>query len=79
MIVLVPEHCLFFSFSKFPCILVKDFNDLNSKIAYNFYMHFVYLHRNKIYSCKWILCVEKILQDVGLNYIWLNHDIVNIY
>lgn len=50
----------------------------NSKISYKLYMLLLYLHRNDIYSCKWILCVEKILQDVGLNYIWLNHDIVNV-
>ena len=35
------------------------------------YLHLLYLHWNNIYSCKWILYKEKILQDVGLNYIWL--------
>ena len=38
----------------------------------------LYLHRNNIYSCKWILYIEKILQDIGLNYIWLSNNVTNI-
>ena len=38
----------------------------------------LYLHRNNIYSCKWILYIEKILQEVGLNYKWLSNNVTNI-
>ena len=48
----------------------------NSKISFKMYLLLLYLHRNNIHSCKWILCIEKILQDVGLNYIWLS-NVVN--
>ena len=30
------------------------------------------------FSCKLISYIEKILQDVGLNYIWLNNDVTNV-
>ena len=38
----------------------------------------LYLHNKDIYSCKWILCIQKILQDVGLNYIWIAKTVSNI-
>ena len=50
----------------------------NSKISFKMYLLLLYLHRNNIYSCKWILYIEKILQDVGLNYIWLSNNVTNI-
>ena len=50
----------------------------NTKISYKLYLLLLYLHKNNIYSCKWILFIEKILQDVGLNYIWLSNVVTNI-
>ena len=38
----------------------------------------LYLHNNDIYSCKWILSIQKILQDVGLKYIWITKTVPNI-
>ena len=49
----------------------------NSKISFKLYLLLLYLHKNNIYSCKWILFIEKILQDVGLNYIWLNNAVTD--
>ena len=37
----------------------------NTKISYKMYELLLYLHNKDIYSCKWILCIQKILQDVG--------------
>ena len=56
----------------------KLLNGKNTKIAYKLYMLLLYLHRNNIYSCKWILYIEKILQEVELNYIWLSNNVTNI-
>ena len=42
------------------------------------YLLLLYLHKNNIYSCKWIVFIEKILQDVGLDYIWLSNVVTNI-
>ena len=50
----------------------------NTKISYKLYLLLLYLHKNNIYSCKWILFIEKILQDVDLNYIWLSNVVTNI-
>ena len=50
----------------------------NTKISYKLYLLLLYLHKNNIYSCKWILFIETILQDVGLNYIWLSNVVTNI-
>ena len=50
----------------------------NTKISYKLYLLLLYLHKNNIYFCKWILFIEKILQDVGLNYIWLSNVVTNI-
>ena len=50
----------------------------NSKISCKMYLLLLHLHRNNIYSCKWILYIEKILQDVGLKYIWLSNNVTNI-
>ena len=50
----------------------------NSKISFKMYLLLLYLHRNNIYSCKWILYIERILQGVGLNYIWLSNIVTNI-
>ena len=36
------------------------------------------LHKNNIFSCKWISYIEKILQDVGLNYIWMSNDVTHV-
>ena len=38
----------------------------------------LYLHYKDIYSCKWVLCIQKILQDVGLNYLWIAKAVPNI-
>ena len=32
-----------------------------------------YLYQKDIYKSKWILKKEKIIQEAGLNYIWLDH------
>ena len=50
----------------------------NTKISYKMYELLLYLHNKDIYSCKWILCIQKILQDVGLNYIWISETVPNI-
>ena len=55
----------------------KILNSKNSKISHKIYKILLFLHNNHIYSCKWILHIEKILQDVGLNYIWLNNNVHN--
>ena len=36
------------------------------------------LHKNNIFSCKLISYIEKILQDVEINYIWMNNDVTNV-
>ena len=50
----------------------------NTKISHKIYKLLLYLHNNNIYSCKWISCIQKTLQDVGLNYIWISNNIENI-
>ena len=52
----------------------------NTKISYKMYELLLYLHNKDIYSCKWILCIQNawILQDVGLNYIWITKTVPNI-
>ena len=50
----------------------------NSKISFKMYLLLLYLYRNNIYSCKWIVFIEFFLQDVGLNNIWLDHTVTNI-
>ena len=55
----------------------KILNGKNSKISHKIYKILLFLHNNHIYSYKWIVPIEKILQDVGLNYIWLNNNIHN--
>ena len=42
------------------------------------YLLLLYLHRNNIYWCKCILYIEKTLQDVSLNYVWLSNTVPNI-
>ena len=55
----------------------KILNGKNSKISHKIYKILLFLYNNHIYSCKWILHIEKILQDVGLNYIWLSNNVHN--
>ena len=43
----------------------------NTKFSHKIYKLLLYLHNNNIYSCKLILCIQRFLQDVGLNYIWI--------
>ena len=50
----------------------------NTKISHKIYKLLLYLHNNNIYSCTWISCIQKTLQDVGLNYIWISNNIENI-
>ena len=52
-------------------------NGKNTKISHKVYKILLVLHNNHIYTCKWIVHIEKILQDVGLNYIWLNDNVHN--
>ena len=37
----------------------------------------LFLHNSHIYLCKWIVHIEMILQDAGLNYIWHNNNVHN--
>ena len=37
-----------------------------------------YLYKKDIYENKWILKIENIIQEFGLNYVWLNNDVRNI-
>ena len=38
-----------------------------------------YLHKNNIYLSKWTSAIESILQNIGLNFVWLNNnDILDI-
>ena len=39
-------------------VLVEGFNWQNSKIFYKLYMLLLTLHRNGVYSCKWILYTD---------------------
>lgn len=50
----------------------------DSKISIKMYNLLLYLHKRNIFSSKWILCIESILQGVGLNYIWLDNDVPNV-
>lgn len=50
----------------------------DTKFSYRMYLILYCLHKNNIFSCKLISYIEKILQDVGLNYIWLNNDVTNV-
>ena len=50
----------------------------NTKISYKMYGLLLYLLNKDIYSCKWILCIQNILQAVGLNYIWITKTVSNI-
>ena len=53
----------------------KISTDKHSKISFKMYLVLLYLHRNHIYSCKWITCIENILQSIGLNYVWVNNHV----
>ena len=82
-----PLNVIYGEFGRFPLeiqaktrmikFLSKILNGKNSKISYKIYKILLFLHNNHIYSCKWIVHMEKILQDVGLNYIWLNNNVHN--
>ena len=50
----------------------------NTKIACTMYKLLYYLFKEDIYKSKWILKIQNILQEVGLNYIWLDNDVQNI-
>ena len=41
------------------------------------YKHMYYMYKKDIYIYinKWISKIENIIQDVGLNYVWLNKDV----
>ena len=58
--------------------LAKVLTGKNNKISYKLCLLLLYLHKNNIHSCKWFLFIEKILQDVGLIYIWLSDVLTNI-
>ena len=36
------------------------------------------MYKKDIYKNKWISKIKNIIQDVGLNYVWLNNDVQNI-
>ena len=55
----------------------KIFTDKDSKISHKIYSVLLYLHKNNIYSCNWILCIEEILNCVGLTYVWLENSVNN--
>lgn len=48
------------------------------KLSYKMYNVLLYLHRNNIYSSKWIICIQNILQSVGLHYVWIDNHVYNI-
>ena len=50
----------------------------NTTISHKIYKVLLYLHNDNIYSCKWISCIQKTFQDVGLNYKWISYNKVNI-
>lgn len=56
----------------------KILTDKDSKISYKMYSVLLYLHKNNIYSCNWILCIEKILNSVGLTYVWQENSVNNV-
>ena len=56
----------------------KILSGKGTKFSYRMYFVLHCLHKNNIFSCKWISYVEKILQDVGLNYIWMNGYVTNV-
>ena len=56
-------------------ILGKNLNWQNTKISYYMYKLLFYLHNENIYSSKWISCIQKTLQDVGLNYKWISNTV----
>ena len=56
----------------------KILSSKDTKFSYRMYLVSYCLHKNNIFSCKWISYVEKILQDVGLNYIWMNNDVTYV-
>lgn len=56
----------------------KTLTGSDTKISRKLYNVLLNLHKNNIYSSKWILCVENILQTVGLNYIWLDNYVQNV-
>lgn len=81
-------HIIVYEFGRFPLEIqaktrmIKYWSKLlagsHSKISSTLYSLLLYLQRNSIYSCRWILSIENILQSVGLNYIWLNNNVNNI-
>ena len=61
---------------KYWCKLVRG---KYSKISNRLYKLLYYLHKNNIYLSKWTSAIESILQNVGLNFVWLyNNDILDI-
>ena len=60
---------------KFWCKLLSG---KNTKIDCTMDKLLYYLFKEDIYKSKWILKIQNILQEVGLNYIWLDNDVQNI-
>ena len=56
----------------------KTLTGSDAKISRKLYNVLLSLHKNNIYSSKWILCVENILQTVGLSNIWLDNYVQNV-
>ena len=55
--------------------LAKILTGKNTKISYYMYKLLFYLHNENIYSSKWISCIQKPLQDVGLKYKWISNTV----
>ena len=56
----------------------KILSGKDTKFSYRMYFVLYCLHKNNKFVCKWISCVEKIFQNVGLNYICMNNDVTNV-
>ena len=83
-----PNVMVYGEFGRFPLeIMVKSrmikywcklISGKSTKISCIIYKLLYYMYRTDIYSSKWILKVKNIIQETGLNYIWLNNDVENI-
>ena len=83
-----PHIMVYGEFGRFPLNIAAQIRMINywsktltgndAKISRKLYIVLLSLHINNIYSSRWILCVENILQTVGLNYIWLDNYVQNV-
>lgn len=83
-----PHTMIYGEFGRFPIEIsakvrmIRYWSNLISgkmdKISYKMYKMLLYLHRNNLHSSRWISCIESILQNVGLNYIWIDNYVNNV-